>query len=68
MSYSFRRVLSITYLAFFRAKNTLARLTPKRIAVLLIFYTLYIAVEIITWLSFGLDEIFFPAYRRQEIR
>ncbi len=68
MSYSFRRVLSITYLAFFRAKNTLARLTPKRIVILLVFYTLYIAVEIITWLSFGLDEIFFPAYRKQEIK
>ena len=68
MTYSFRRVLSITYLAFFKAKNTLARLTPKRIVVLLVFYTLYFAVEIITWLSFGLDEIFYPAYRQQVVK
>ncbi|MBN1250434.1 MAG: sulfotransferase [Anaerolineae bacterium] len=68
MTYSFRRVLYITYLAFFKAKNTLARLTPKRLFVLVVFYTIYIVVEIITWLSFGLDEIFFRGYHRQEVK
>lgn len=68
MTYSFRRALYITYLAFFRAKNTLARLTPKRIFVLLVFYTIYITVELLTWLSFGLDEILYPSYRKQEIK
>ena len=68
MTYSFRRALYITYLAFFKAKNTLARLTPKRIFVLLVFYTIYIVVELLTWLCFGLDEILYPSYRKQEIK
>lgn len=68
MTYSFRRFLYITYLAFFKAKDTLARLTPKRLFVLLVFYTIYILVEIITWISFGLDDIFFRGYHRQQVK
>ncbi|MGC9469745.1 MAG: sulfotransferase family protein [Anaerolineae bacterium] len=68
MSYSFKGFLRITYLVFFRAKNTLARLTPKRLFVLLVFYTVYIIVETITWFSFLLDDIFFPGYRKQEVK
>jgi omega-hydroxy-beta-dihydromenaquinone-9 sulfotransferase len=68
VTYSFRRFLYITYLSFFKAKNTLARLTPKRIFVLVVFYTIYVTVEAITWISFGLDDIFFPGYRRQQVK
>ncbi|MGC9521771.1 MAG: sulfotransferase family protein [Anaerolineae bacterium] len=68
MSYSFKRFLSITYRVFFKAKNTLARLTPKRILVLLVFYIIYIILEIITWTGFLLDELIFPEYRKEKVR
>lgn len=68
MSYSIKGFLRITYLVFFRARNTLARLTPKRLFVLLVFYTVYIAMELITWTSFLLDEIFFSGYRKVTVK
>lgn len=68
MTYSFRRILYITYLSIFKAKDTLARLTPKRIFVLLVFYTLYVFIEVLTWISFALDDLFFPGYRRQQVK
>lgn len=68
MVYNIRNFLEITYLSFFRAKNTLARLTPKRLLVLFLFYIGYTILETITWMCFGLDELLFPAYRHIEIR
>lgn len=68
MTYSFRRFASITYMVFFRAQNTLAKLTFKRILVLLLFYAAYIAIEVVTWTSFLLDEIFFRGYRQRRVR
>ena len=68
MSYSLKGFLRITYLVFFRTKNTLARLTPKRIFVLLIFYSVYIVLELVTWAGFWLDELLFRRYRRQAVR
>lgn len=68
MSYSLKGFLRITYLVFFRTKNTLAKLTPKRIFVLFIVYSIYITLEILTWSSFLLDEIFHRGYRREKVR
>ena len=68
MAYNIKNFFEITYLSFFRAKNTLARLTPKRLLVLFLFYLGYTILEVLTWAGFGLDEIFFPAYRHIEIR
>ncbi len=68
MSYSIKGFLRITYLVFFRAKNTLARLTPKRLLVLFVFYISYIALEVMTWFSFLLDELFFPGFRKVQIK
>ncbi len=68
MTYSIRRFLRITYMAFFKAGNTTARITPKRIFVLLLVYTVYLVVESITWFGFLLDEIFFAGYRQQEVK
>ena len=67
MAYNFRRFLKITYLSFFKTEGTLARLSPKRILVLIVFYTLYVIVEVSTWISFLLDDIFFPNYRKREV-
>jgi omega-hydroxy-beta-dihydromenaquinone-9 sulfotransferase len=68
VSYSIKGFLRITYLVFFRAQNTLARLTPKRLFVLAVFYISYIAVELITWFSFLLDELLFPGFRKVKIQ
>lgn len=67
MSYSIKGFLRITYLVFFKTKNTLARLTPKRLLVLFVFYITYIILELITWFSFLLDELLFPGYRREKV-
>ncbi len=68
MSYSVKGFLRITYLVFFRAQNTLARLTPKRLLVLLVFYTVYITQELITWTSFFLDEDFLSGIPQATIK
>lgn len=54
--------------AVFRSRGTPYRLTPKRAAFLFLFNLFYIILEIINHFFFLLDEIFFPAYRQQEIR
>lgn len=68
MNYSFKRFMKLTYQVFFEAEDTQAKLTPKRLFVLFVFYSIYITVEILTWLSFLLDDLFFIGYRRKEVR
>ncbi len=59
--------LRLTYLALFKSRDTAARLTPKRIRLLLAFYVLFPLLEIVTWLGFLLDDVFFRGYRTQPI-
>ena len=69
MPFDFGLFIRLTYKSLFTAKGTHYRLTRKRIIFLLVFYFLfYIPLEIITWICFLLDEIFFPGYRKQEIK
>lgn len=68
MNYSLKRFLTIAYTVFFKANTITARITPKRIAVLVAFFIIYIIVELITWTCFFLDEIFFPGFRRQQVQ
>jgi omega-hydroxy-beta-dihydromenaquinone-9 sulfotransferase len=56
------------YLAFFRARGTHYRLTPKRIFALTVFLLIFLPSEILNWIGFGLDEIFFPKYRQQVVK
>ncbi len=66
--FDLKAFLHYNYLAWFKAKGTHYRLTPKRILSLSVFLMIYIPAEIINWICFGLDEIFFPKYRQQEIK
>jgi hypothetical protein len=66
--YDFKAFLHYNYLAWFKAKGQHYRLTPKRIFALTVFLLIYIPTEIIAWICFGLDEIFFPNYRMQEVK
>ena len=67
MSFNFKAFFHYNYVAYFKAKGQHYRLTPKRFLALTIFVILYIPSEIINWIFFGLDEIFFPNYRQQSI-
>ena len=68
MAFNFKLLFRLAYKALFASSGTHARLTPKRIFILLVAAFLYAAVEIANWIGFFLDRIFFPGYHRQEIR
>lgn len=68
MVFNFKLLFQLLYKALFAARGTDARLTPRRAAVMLIMFPLYVAIEAANWLGFMLDEIFFPGYHHQEIR
>lgn len=66
--YDFKSFFYYNYLAWFKARGQHYRLTPKRILALSVFLLIYIPTEIIAWICFGLDELFFPKYRQQEVK
>jgi hypothetical protein len=68
MAFNFKLLFRLTYKALFASHGTHARLTPKRLCILLIVTVFYVALEIANWIGFLLDRILFPGYRRQEIR
>jgi len=67
MTYNLRLFWRMTYRSFFKTANTPGRLTRKRIIFLIIFYAVWPLVTLITWICFGLDDIFFPAYKKQPV-
>ena len=67
MSYNFRLFWRMTYRSFIKTANTPGRLTKKRFLFLILFYIVWIPVTIFTWICLGLDDILFPAYKKQPI-
>ena len=67
MSYNFRLYFKLLYWSLFKSRDTHARLTPKRIKSLIFWFVIIPIHNLLTWIAFGLDEIFFPGYRKQEI-
>jgi omega-hydroxy-beta-dihydromenaquinone-9 sulfotransferase len=67
MSFNFRLFWRTTYRSLFASENTPARLTRKRIIFLLLFYTVWPIGQLIHWLCFFLDDIFFPGHKTQLI-
>jgi len=67
MTYNLSLFWRMTYRSFFKTANTPGRLTRKRIIFLALFYTVWPLVTIITWICFGLDDIFFPAYKNHPV-
>ena len=59
MFFNFRLSIKQTYKAIFQARDTHYALRPKRILVLTLFYLLFPLLELITWIGFMLDEVFF---------
>ncbi|MDX1907343.1 MAG: sulfotransferase [Bacteroidia bacterium] len=56
------------YRAWFRARGTDARLTPRRILVLVIFSLLFVGLQLISRICWVLDAVFFSQYRRVVVR
>ncbi|HEX5840457.1 MAG TPA: sulfotransferase [Anaerolineales bacterium] len=67
MSFNFRLFWRTTYRSLFAPENTPARLTRKRIIFLLLFYTVWPVGQLIHWLCFFLDDVFFPGHKTQLI-
>jgi hypothetical protein len=67
MYFDFAAFFRTNYKAFFKAKGTNYRLTPKRFAVLFVWLLLYIPAQVINRVFFLIDELVFPKYREQEI-
>ncbi len=49
--------------AFGREGRRLAPLSPRRLVFLFLLYPPFVVLQLVHWLAFGLDEIFFPGYR-----
>ncbi len=67
MTYNFRLFWRMAYCSIFRASNTHGQLKPKRIFFLLLFYTVWPAWTVFTWLCFGLDDLLFPGHKTQPV-
>jgi hypothetical protein len=67
MMYNFRLFWRMAYRSFFQSKGTYAQLTPRRLAFILLFYSVWPAWALFTWLCFHLDDLIFPAYKQQPI-
>ncbi len=67
MTFNLRLGIKHTYQALFKAANTPFALRPRRIIVLILFYTLFPIIEFITWFAFLLDKIFYPKFEELKI-
>lgn len=47
--------------------NTPARLTPRRIAILLFFFPIFTILRLASWLGFAWDDIFYKEYQQQKL-
>jgi hypothetical protein len=61
-------MFQLVYKSLFATRGTSARLTPKRLGIILFLFPTYTLLEIANWLGFLLDEIFFRKYREVEVR
>lgn len=50
--------------SLFKNRGTNYRLTIKRLGVLLLAILIYLPAELLIWIGFGLDEIFFAGYKK----
>jgi len=67
MTYNFSLFWRMSVRSIFRSANTHGALTRKRIIFLLLFYTFWPPMVIFTWACLLLDDVLFPAYRRQPV-
>jgi len=68
MPFNFALFARLTFNQFFKFRNGPLKFTPRRRVVILLFYLIVPLQQLLTFICFYLDEIFFPAYRRQEVK
>ena len=67
MPFNFRLYLIDFYYSLFRSKGTPARLSIKRVFLLLFLFICYPLWNIYIRIGYGLDKIFFPLYKEKKI-
>lgn len=68
MLFNFREYFQYLHAAFFKTKGTPARLSAKRLFVVSFIFTFFPLWQLYLRLGFLLDEIFYPGYRKQDIK
>ena len=67
-AFSFSNFAKFTYAAFLRSKSANSHLSLKRILYLVLFHLFFALLEAVVWIGFGLDEVFYEAYRGKTIK
>ena len=67
MPFQCKRFILLLYKTVFATRGTDARLTPRRILVLLVLFPSYVTMLLVHWACLGLDELLFPRFRKQKI-
>ena len=68
MPFNFGLASKITFLQLFKSNQSSMQFTTRRRAAMLLWYLVIPIHQLLTFICFYLDEIFFPAYRKQEIK
>ncbi len=67
MTYNLRLFWRMAVRSFFGTKGTHGQLTRKRLFFILLFYSVWPAWTVFTWFCFLLDDLLFPAYKKQPV-
>lgn len=68
MPFNIALAAKLTFLQFFKSRNSALQFTPRRRMAMLLWYLVIPVHQLLTFICFYLDEVFFPAYRKQEIK
>ncbi len=67
MDFNIKLFLRQSYQTLFKNEGTSARLTPKRIIFLLIFFPFFLIFRLVTSISFLIDDLFYRDYQQMEL-
>ena len=68
MPFNFGLAFKISFLQLLKSKQSSMEFTSRRRVAMLLWYLVIPVHQLLTFICFYLDEIFFPAYRKQEIK
>ena len=67
MNFNFRLFVRQIGYSLTKSRGTPARLTPKRVAILLFFFPIFTILKLSSWLGFAWDNIFYKQYQQQKL-
>lgn len=68
MTYNFKLLFRLVSKSLLAGPDSNARLTPKRIGVILLLFPAYVLIEAAAWLGFLLDDLLFRSWRHVEVK